>query len=179
MSVACGAPQQARRISPPARAEASEPAPVDFMPFMESVAADPRRVLERVDSARGLVIARWLDCETENPIKTLRHACGESIAPALEELLTGMREAIELAKAQPDDDPWVRCQGGAQPECVVPPDGECWPKYTLVFAAERSDAPLVAILERNDWQFPPESNAEVDQRVKELMARSASGCSPR
>jgi hypothetical protein len=84
-----------------------------------------------------------------------------------------------LAKDQPDDDPWVRCKGGARPECFVPPDGECLPKYTLVFAAERGDAPVIAVLERDDWQFPPESSAEVDQLVKKLMARSVSGCPPR
>jgi hypothetical protein len=142
--------------------------------YVRGLVRAPKRLLERVDPARGLVVVRSLSCE-RRPAESFTHACGTKIdgaaGPALRALAEMLRRNSQIA-----DGPGVTCEAGARPVCRVPPSGECEPEITIIFADPTDGAAVVGIVVRDDWQAQEFYRVKTDRRIGALLARQADGC---
>ena len=142
--------------------------------YVRGLARAPRRLLERVDPARGLVVVRSSSCERE-PIERFTHACGAEIERAAGPVLRSLA-AMLRRNALTADGPGVSCKPGPRATCRVPPTNECEPEITIIFAAPDEGAPVIGIVERDDWQSQAFYRAKTDRRIEALLARQADGC---
>jgi hypothetical protein len=142
--------------------------------YVKGLVRQPGRLLERIVPARGLVIARALGCETDQQIHVFRRACGQEIAAASAPVLRGLAAQMRFIQTLSDGER-PRCRERPWPHCYVPPHGECEAQHVVVFGEARADAPVIAIIERDDWQSQSFYRAPVDRRIARLLAEQAAG----
>jgi hypothetical protein len=134
----------------------------------------PERLLEGVDPARGLVVARSYSCE-RGPSERFAHTCGAQIGPAARPVLRSL--ALHLRRLREVDGAVVRCTSAPRAACVVQATGECTSEFTIVFSEASETGAVLAIVERDDWQSQWFYRRRVNRRVDELLARQqATGC---
>ena len=148
---------------------------VSHLVFVRSLAHAPERLLERIDSARGLVIVRAVSGENEHPRLVFKHLCGDSVAPASAALRRGLSAQVR-AVAKDSESPGVRCREQPRPQCRVPPRNEGESQYTIVFAGPEDEAPVIGVIERDDWQSQDFYIAAINRRIEKAFALQAGGC---
>ncbi len=142
--------------------------------YVRGLVRGPKRLLERVDPARGLVVAVSLS-EGEKPRATFTLACGAEVGPAAAPVLRALDEMLRRNARAPDI-VGVRCKASPRPACVVPPTGEGDVEITIVFADQSEEAPVIAVVERDDWQSQDFYRRPTNRRLEKLLARQADGC---
>jgi hypothetical protein len=143
--------------------------------YVRGLVRAPKRLLERVDPARGLVVVRSLTCEREKPVKAFTRACGADVDRAAAPVLAALVGQLRMDKVV-GDGRGVRCKPTPRATCTVPPTSECEPEVTLVFAEPSDTAPVIAIVERDDWQSQDFYRAKTNRRIETLLARQADAC---
>ena len=142
--------------------------------YVRSLARAEKRLLERVDPARGLVVVRSLGCEGK-PRETFLHACGAAIDRAAAPVLAALVGQLRMDRTVGEGH-GVSCKPAPRATCTVPPTSECEPEVTIVFADPSDSAPVIAIIARDDWQSQPFYRAATNRRIEKLLARQADGC---
>jgi hypothetical protein len=143
--------------------------------YVRGLERAPERLLERIDPARGLVVARSYSCE-RGPSESFAHTCGAGISPAARPVLGSL--ALHLRRLREVDGAVVRCTSAPRAACVVQPTGECASEFTIVFSEPSDTGAVLAIVERDDWQSQWFYRRRVNRRVDGLLARQhESGCS--
>jgi len=143
--------------------------------YVRGLARAPKRLLERVDPARGLVVVRSLSCEREKPVEAFTRACGPDVERAAAPVLAALVGQLHMDKAV-GDSRGVRCKPTPRATCTVPPTSECEPEVTLVFAEPSDAAPVIAIVARDDWQSQDVYRAATNRRIEKLLAQQADAC---
>jgi len=150
--------------SQPARVVFAAPTAADLLPL----ALEPERLSAMVDPERGVLVLRSLDCEREDEIATVQHACGDSAADALAPVLPGVRQQVIAALQYPEESGIECTRSGDATMCTLAPHSECEPTYQLRFGS----AGLLAVVERDDWQGTDEGRAPTDERFDSELGRS-------
>lgn len=136
---------------------------------VRALARDRAALIAAVGTA-GVTVVRELG-ERPSPVATTVHACTSAdveraLAAVHADLVRQVKRAELTALENDDPDTGITCAGA---RCTVPATNEGEPKFTLVFAAATADAPLTAVVERDDWQ-----SADVDAHDAAIARRLAS-----
>ncbi len=146
-----------------------------------AAAASPNG-LSTLVGRRGGVVIQSLG-ERDPGAELIVHACGRlRIGKGLAVVQSDLGRAVAHALAffpltgDPAEGFGITCTTDPTPRCDVRPTSEGNPAFSLRFADATPTAPLIAVIERDDWQSPDGHRAALDAKIDRAVARAARGC---
>ena len=134
----------------------------------DGIARNAEHWLDYADAAKGVAIARHLDCERQDTVYEFRRVTGDAVRKALLPLFRAMRlRARQYGEAFPKAR--FTCTAKRFFECEVPPATECLSEFVVVFDRATTPARLLGVVERDDWQSMPHYRTRTDARIAALL----------